>query len=263
MKVKPKKSLGQNFLVNDSLAKKIVDFGNISKDDIVLEIGPGTGKLTEKIINKKPKKIIVIEKDVNLVSILSKKFNKKIDVINEDILKFNEKKLPYKKIIAFGNLPYNISTQILVKLIKLDNLNEVFKKLIFMFQKEVADRISANCNDRTYGRISILSSWKFDIKKLKNIEPNSFFPPPKVKSTILEFIPKKNFYKINDPSILEHVTNIFFKQRRKMIKKPLNQLFKFPSNISNKFKLNVNLRPQNLNPETYFKLSKELEDSTK
>ena len=124
MKVKPKKSLGQNFLVNDSLAKKIVDFGNISKDDIVLEIGPGAGKLTEKIINKKPKKIIVIEKDVNLVSILSKKFNKKIDVINEDILKFNEKKLPYKKIIAFGNLPYNISTQILVKLIKLDNLND-------------------------------------------------------------------------------------------------------------------------------------------
>ena len=86
MKVKPKKSLGQNFLVNDSLAKKIVDFGNISKDDIVLEIGPGAGKLTEKIINKKPKKIIVIEKDVNLVSILSKKFNKKIDVINEDIV---------------------------------------------------------------------------------------------------------------------------------------------------------------------------------
>ncbi len=263
MKVRPKKSLGQNFLVNDSLAKKIVDFGNITNDDIVLEIGPGTGKLTEKIINKKPKKIIVVEKDSSLVSILNKKFSKKIDVINEDILRFSEKKLPYEKIVAFGNLPYNISTQILIKLIKLDNLSKIFKKLILMFQKEVADRINANCNDSAYGRISILSSWKFDIKKLKDIEPHSFFPPPKIKSTILEFKPKKKFFKINNPSTLENVTNIFFKQRRKMIKKPLNQLFKFPSLVSDKFKLDVNLRPQNLNPETYFKLSKELEDSTK
>ena len=263
MKFRPKKSLGQNFLVNDSLAKKIVDLGDISKDDIVLEIGPGTGKLTEKIIDKNPKKIIVIEKDKNLVSLLNKKFEKKIEVINEDILKFDEKKLQYKKIIAFGNLPYNISTQILVKIIKLDNLNEVFKKIIFMFQKEVADRINANYNNSAYGRISILSSWKFNIKKIKNIEPNSFFPPPKVKSTILELLPKKNFAKINDPSNLELVTNVFFKQRRKMIKKPLNQLFKFPLYISNKFKLDLNLRPQNLNPETYFKICKELEDSIK
>tara|TARA_Y100000590_G_scaffold407544_1_gene497880 strand:+ start:592 stop:1383 length:792 start_codon:yes stop_codon:yes gene_type:complete len=263
MKVKPKKSLGQNFLVNDSLAEKIVNLGNISKDDIVLEIGPGTGKLTEKIINKKPKKIIVIEKDTNLVTLLNKKFYNKIDIINDDILKFDEKKLPYKKIIAFGNLPYNISTQILVKLIKLDDLNKIFKKLIFMFQKEVADRINANCNDSNYGRISILSSWKLDIKKIKNIEPNSFFPPPKVRSTILELVPKKKFIKINNPSNLEHITNIFFKQRRKMIKKPLSQLFKFPSKVSNKFKLDLNLRPQNLNPEIYFEICKELEESTK
>ena len=262
MKVRPKKSLGQNFLVNDSLAQKIVDFGDISNDDIVLEIGPGTGKLTEKIINKKPKKIIVIEKDSMLVSILNKKFSQKIDIINEDILRFDEKKLPYKKIVAFGNLPYNISTQILIKLIKLDNLSKIFKKLIFMFQKEVADRINANCNDSAYGRISILSSWKFDIKKLKDVEPHSFFPPPKVKSTILQFKPKKRFAKINNPITLEHVTNIFFKQRRKMIKKPLNQLFKFPLRVSNKFKLDINLRPQNLNPETYFKICKEIEDLT-
>ena len=263
MKVKPKKSLGQNFLVNESLAQKIVDLGNISKDDIVLEIGPGTGKLTEKIINKKPKKIIVIEKDASLVSYLNKKFGKKIEIINQDVLRFDENKLPNLKIIAFGNLPYNISTQILIKLIKLENLNEVFKKLIFMFQKEVAERINANYNDSKYGRISILSSWKFNIKKIKNIEPNSFFPPPKVKSTILELIPKKNFTQFNNPANLEHITNIFFKQRRKMIKKPLNQLFKSPLVVSNKFKLDLNLRPQNLSPEIYFKLCKELENSVK
>ena len=263
MKFKPKKNLGQNFLVNDSLAKNIVDLGNISENDIVLEIGPGTGKLTEKIIDKKPKKIIVVEKDANLSSFLKKKFNKKIDIINQDILEFNEKKLPYKKIIAFGNLPYNISTQILIKLIKLDNLSEIFKKLIFMFQKEVADRINANYNDSNYGRISILSYWKFNIKKIKTIEPNSFFPPPKVKSTVLEFIPKKKIARINKPGNLEHVTNVFFKQRRKMIKKPLNQLFKFPLKISNKFKIDLNLRPQNLSPEIYFEICKELENSTK
>tara|TARA_B100000579_G_C22755648_1_gene816298 strand:+ start:344 stop:1135 length:792 start_codon:yes stop_codon:yes gene_type:complete len=263
MKVKPKKSLGQNFLVNQSLAKKIVDLGNISTDDTVLEIGPGTGKLTEEIINKKPKKIIVIEKDENLVSLLKKKFDKKIEIINQDMLRVDEKKLPYKKIIVFGNLPYNISTQILVKLIKFENISDVFKKLIFMFQKEVADRINASCNDSKYGRISILSSWKFNIKKIKNIEPNSFYPPPKVRSTILEFIPKKKFTQINNPTNLEYITNVFFKQRRKMIKKPLSQLFEFPLIVSNKFKLDLNLRPQNLSPELYFQICKELEDSTK
>ena len=159
MLIKPKKSLGQNFLIDNNILNLIADIGEIKNDDIVLEVGPGTGNLTEKLLLKNPKKILLIEKDKNLSKKLKLKFDKKVNLINEDILKINEENLSNKKMIFFGNLPYNISTQILVKWIRLKNLNKVCKKFILMFQKEVAERIIANTNQKQYGRLSILSSW--------------------------------------------------------------------------------------------------------
>ena len=221
MKVLPKKSLGQNFLVDENILNLIVNLGDISSNDTVLEVGPGTGNLTEKILKKKPKKIIVIETDKNLSLVLKKKFNDKVEVVNENILKYNHETYKDKKIIIFGNLPYNISTQILAKWIKTENLDLFCKKFILMFQKEVADRITAKPNTKNYGRLSILSNWKMNIDKIFDIDPSSFNPSPKVKSTVLVFFPKKNYYRIKDPKNLEHITNIFFSQRRKMIKKPI------------------------------------------
>ena len=108
-----------------------------------------------------------------------------------------------------------------------------------MFQKEVADRIIAKNNTKNYGRLSILSNWKMDVEKIIDIEPNSFKPAPKVKSTLLLFTPKKKFFELKDPKNLEHVTNIFFSQRRKMIKKPLKFLFKDFQNIARLLNLDI------------------------
>ena len=260
MKIKPKKSLGQNFLIDKNIIKLIINLGGIVEDNILVEVGPGTGNLTEQILLKNPKKLILIEKDKNLAKHLLEKFNNKIMLINDDILNVEENKLSDKKMIIFGNLPYNISTQILAKWIKLKNLNSICKKFILMFQKEVADRILANTNQKNYGRLSILSSWRLNIKKIKEISPKCFFPSPKVKSTILLIEPKTNFFEIKNPKNLEYITNIFFNQRRKMIKKPLTILFKNKDEISKKLKLNLNLRPQNLSPLVYFKLCKEYEN---
>ena len=186
-----KKSLGQNFLIDKKITSLIAEIGNIENKDSILEVGPGSGYLTEKILDKKPKDITVIEKDVRLIEILNEKFGNSINIINEDMLKYNYQNNHKNKLIIFGNLPYNISTQILAKWIKLDDLDKFCKKFILMFQKEVADRIIAKTNTKNYGRLSIFSSWKMEVNKIIDIEPESFKPSPKVKSTLLTFIPKK------------------------------------------------------------------------
>ena len=259
MQTKPKKSLGQNFLIDKNIINKIVKSGNINNEDIVLEVGPGTGNLTEKIISENPKKIFTIEKDIELAKKLKEKFKEKITIMNEDILEVNEKKLSNQPMIVFGNLPYNISTQILVKWIKFDEINKTFKKFILMFQKEVAERIIASTNKKNYGRLAVLTSWRMNVKKIADVSANSFFPIPKIKSTILLIEPKKKFFEFQNPKNLEYITNIFFSQRRKMIKKPINLIFKNKDEISKKLNINLNDRPQNLPPIKYFEICREYE----
>ena len=256
----PKKSLGQNFLQNEAIISKIVELGQISKNSNVIEIGPGTGNLTEEIIKKKPKKFFAIEKDANLYLKLKNKFETNLNLINQDVLKVNWDKFSNHHSVVFGNLPYNISAKLLINWIKLNNLNSLFQKFILMFQKEVADRIVANVNSSKYGRLSILTNWKMKAKKIMDIDPENFFPKPKVKSSLLYFEPKKIFFNFNNPSNLEKVTNVFFQNKRKMIKKPLNILFKNSSKIVTKLNLDEKSRPQNLNPQTFFKISKEFEN---
>ena len=257
--IKTKKSLGQNFLIDNTIIEKIVNSAQI-KDQTVLEVGPGTGNLTKFILKKKPKKLYVIEKDNNLVSFLNKNFQNQITIINEDILKINENYISDEKLTVFGNLPYNISTEILCKWILNINDHKIwFSNLVLMFQKEVADRIISNFNSSSYSRLSVLSNWKLDIKKIIDIKPNSFYPKPRIDSTLLLFSPKKNFLRLKDPYTLEKVTRIFFSHRRKMIKKSFNQIFQNNNQILNKLNINLNLRPQNLDFETYYKLADEYE----
>ena len=257
--IKPKKSLGQNFLTDKNILKKIVSVIKI-KDKSILEIGPGTGNLTSYILKNCPKKFFVVEKDKNLSILLKKKFADKITIINDDILKINEKNLDKEKLIVFGNLPYNISTEILTKwILNLKNKIFWFDSLILMFQKEVADRIISNFNSSKYGRLSVLANWKLDVEKVFDISPNCFYPKPKVESSLLFFRPKKIFYQFENPRNLEKVTRVFFNQRRKKLKKPFNLLFKDNTNILNNLKIDLNLRPQNLNHDIYYKLTKEYE----
>ena len=256
--IKAKKSLGQNFLIDKNILEKITNTTKIT-NKIVLEVGPGTGNLTSYILKKNPKKLFVIEKDNQLAIDLENKFNNQISIIHEDVLKIDETTFFKDKLIVFGNLPYNISTEIISKWII--NLKDKFwfECLVLMFQKEVADRIIAELNTSSYGRLSIICNWKLNISKICDIKPESFFPKPNVDSSLLFFYPKKNFIKINNPNNLEKVTRIFFNQRRKMLKKPFNQLFNGNQNVLNKLKIDLNLRPQNLSLDTYYKLASEYE----
>ena len=259
MPIKAKKSLGQNFLIDREVLDQIVSTCDITNKEI-LEIGPGTGNLTTYILKKNPKKFYVIEKDDELVILLNEKFNKEIIIINDDILKVNEDKISEQKLTVFGNLPYNISTEILSKWVSNIDSTFWFESLVFMFQKEVADRIIAKSNNSNYGRLSILTNWKLNVKKIMDIKPQSFSPRPKIDSSLLLFTPKENFFKLKNAKNLEMITRIFFSQRRKMLKKPFNQIFNNANEVAKKFNIDLNLRPQNLEPEMYFKLTKEYEN---
>ena len=259
MHIKSKKSLGQNFLIDRNILEQIVNTVEI-KDKEILEIGPGTGNLTSYILQKKPKKVYVIEKDDELSILLNEKYNTEINIINNDILKIFEDEISKEKLTVFGNLPYNISTEILSKWIVNLDKNFWFDSLVLMFQKEVADRIVAESNTSNYGRLSILSNWKLNIKKIIDIKPQSFSPRPKVDSSLLLFTPKKDFFDLENAKNLEMITRVFFSQRRKMLKKPFNQIFKNATEVSKKFDIDLNLRPQNLKPEVYFNLVKEYEN---
>ena len=259
MTIIAKKSLGQNFLIDRIVIEKIVKITNI-KNKNILEIGPGTGNLTEYILQENPNYLTVIEKDENLCQKLFLRFNEKIKIINNDVLKENlEIRNSNEKFTVFGNLPYNISTEIICRWVL--NLKETywFDELILMFQKEVADRIIAKENTSQFGRLAVLMNWRLNINKVFDIGPNSFFPKPKIDSSVLHFTPKNEFKKFRNSKNIEIVTRTFFNQRRKMIKNPLKQLFKNTNEISDKLKIDLNLRPQNLSLLQYYEIISEYE----
>ena len=251
-----KKSLGQNFLIDKNIIRKIIDLSQIENKNI-LEIGPGKGALTEEILLRKPKSLIVVEKDKNLAIELRNKFssNKLIKIINDDILSFNLENVLTKNLKVFGNLPYNISSQILVKILKLKCLSSKIDDIVFMFQKELGEKIIGKFPSKNYGRISIITGYRLNILKKFTISPNCFFPKPKVSSMIIHFKPKnKNLYKIDKIDNLEKITNILFSNKRKMINKSIKKIL--DANKLNKLpNLNLNLRPEKVSPEIIYKIT--------
>ena len=251
-----KKSLGQNFLIDKNIIKKIINLIEIKNKNII-EIGPGKGALTKEILKKNPKSLVLIEKDNKFYQNLKNKYfdKDKIKIFNKDILNFNLNKLKKKNLIVFGNLPYNISSQILVKFLKLEKWPPNFSDIIFMFQKELSDKIIATFPSKNYGRISIITNYRLILVKKFNVSANCFFPKPKVESTILHFRPKlKSKIKIKNIDNLEKITNLFFSNKRKMIKKNLQKILNHKK-INLIDNLNLKLRPENLNPETYYKIT--------
>ena len=255
---KPKKSLGQNFLIDKNIINKIIKVGNINENKTVIEIGPGYGNLTEAIVSMYPKKILAIEKDKKLSLLLIKKFQniKNIKVINEDILDIIKNRNLNNNSLVFGNLPYNISTQILAYLVTLKKWPPWYDHLIFMFQKEVADRIIAKPNTKEFSRLTVLSNWRLDIKKHFDVSKNCFFPKPKVNSTVLSFKPKRNnFFHLKNPKNLEKITQVLFSNRRKMINKNLKKLFKKKLFLLNELNIDLKKRPEELNNEIFYKIA--------
>mgnify|MGYP001227208134 CR=1 FL=1 len=258
----PKKSLGQNFLIDKNIIRKIAKIGNINQNKIILEIGSGSGNLTKALEELKPKKILAVEKDNKLSISLEKRFGerKKIEIINADIFNFLKKNNFEKNIIVFGNLPYNISTKILSSLILLKKWPPWYDMLILMFQKEVAERIIARSGTKEFGRLSILSNWRLEVKKHFDISKNCFFPKPKINSTLLSFKPKKNYtFYLKNPKNLEIVSRILFSNRRKMINKNFKKLFKNNDHVNKKLNIDLRLRPEQINKEIFYKIAVEYE----
>jgi len=251
-----KKSLGQNYLIDLNIVKKIINLTKIYNKNI-LEIGPGKGALTEQILKNKPKSLILIEKDNILSKELKLKYqnNKKIIIYNKDVLKFNfEEKLKNNSII-FGNLPYNISSQILAKIIKFKKYPPKYSALIFMFQKEMAERITGKFSTSKYGRLSILTNYRLKVLNKFNVSPNCFFPKPKIDSTILYLKPNEKISnKIKNIENLEKITNILFSNKRKMINKNMKKIFN-KNQLDSIKNLNLKSRPSDLKPEKYYEIT--------
>ncbi len=207
----PKKSLGQNFLIDKNIIKKIINLTKIYKQNII-EVGPGKGALTDEIIKLKPKKLIIIEKDKKLCEILKSKYNNQnLEIINEDILTYRFKNFEKFKIIS--NLPYNISSKFLLKIIK---YNHNISEIVCMIQSELADKFNKSGKMNKYKFISEYCS-KYEIKF--TVSPKVFYPKPKINSKVVKFLFKKQ--KINEKK-LEYFMRYFFINKRKKIKSNKN-----------------------------------------
>ena len=254
-----KKKFGQNFLTNQTVVKKIIEASNINSNDDILEIGPGDGVLTKEIIKKKPNTFIAVEIDRSLMSTLQVLFNKKknnYELILADALKFDESSKFSNNFKIISNLPYNISLPLLIKWI--DQLKKIpfANKMILMFQKEVAERILAKKDSKKYGRISILCSSFYHIKKIIDVDKKDFFPIPKVNSIVLSFDPlKKSKISIDNLEFLKKISLELFNNRRKKLKKKIQSLFSDEIIKFNRLDELYDLRAENLTVDIFCKLA--------
>lgn len=216
---KPNKKLGQNFLINEYTINTILEILDIKQEDSILEVGPGHGALTKNIV-KKTKNYIGVEKDKNLSNLLKEKYKNNIDIRNEDILKIDLKEIFLNNYRVVGNIPYNISTKLLMKCI--ENKNSI-SKIHFMMQKEFVDRVISCHGKKSYGRLSVLIQIFFKVEKYIDINPSDFYPEPKIYSSFMSLTPLKNIL-LEEEEIkyfLSFVKEIF-STRRKKIKNCLN-----------------------------------------
>ena len=256
-----KKSLGQNFILDENVTDKIVRLSNV-KNKYVLEIGPGPGCLTRSLLKAGVKKVIAVEKDLKCIKIINyqkKIFLNKVILIEGDFLKdhifkkiVKEFEKYKKKVVVFSNLPYKTAIPILAKIFRNRNY---FQKLILMFQKEQAERIIAKKNTKSYGRISVISQWLCDIKKKMFLSPNYFFPKPKIDSSILEFKFKKKIKKVDNEYLLSELIKKCFGQRRKIIKNSLKKTINFSDQEFLNCGINSKKRPEELDFIDFINLS--------
>ncbi len=219
--VKPKKKIGQHFLSDDNIAKKIIDLVNFKNYRHIIEVGPGMGALTDHLVYS-AKKLTLIEIDNECIEYLEKKYlNKNVEIISANFLKYDLKNFKDNEILIIGNFPYNISSQIIFKVIE---NRDIVSSLTGMFQKEVASRICSDSGSKTYGILSVLTQLFFDVKIHFDVSPNVFNPKPKVNSSVLSLQRKKPINIDCDEKLLFKIVKLSFQQRRKKIKNSLKKL---------------------------------------
>ena len=219
--VKPKKKIGQHFLSDDNIAKKIIDLVNFKKHRHIVEVGPGMGALTDYLVDS-AKNLTLIEIDNECIEYLDKKYlNKNVEIISANFLKYDLKNFKDNEILIIGNFPYNISSQIIFKVIE---NRDIVSSLTGMFQKEVASRICSDSGSKTYGILSVLTQLFYDVKIHFDVSPNVFNPKPKVNSSVLSLQRKKSINIDCDEKLLFKIVKLSFQQRRKKIKNSLKKL---------------------------------------
>lgn len=255
------KSLGQNFLLDPQITKKIARVAGSLKGFTVLEVGPGPGGLTRAILEEGPDKLLAIEKDSDCVAALARLIEAshgKLQVLNEDAGNIKPQSLGSDKIKIIANLPYNVGTNLLLFWLK--DLTGI-ASLTLMFQKEVALRITANSGCKDYGRLSVLCQYLCNVERAFDLPPHVFKPAPKVFSSVVHFLPKSL---TEDELILvpfiEKITTTGFGQRRKMIRASLKSLFgeSFLKSTLDALGISETERPENLTIEQYVELAKTL-----
>jgi 16S rRNA (adenine1518-N6/adenine1519-N6)-dimethyltransferase len=226
-----KKSLGQNFLLDLNLTGRIARAAGPLAGVTVIEIGPGPGGLTRALLSEGTAHVIAVERDARAIAALQEiaaHYPGRLSVIEGDALKFD-----ITSVVAEGplriaaNLPYNIATVLLIGWIEAEPWPPRFDRLVLMFQREVAERLVAQPDSKTYGRLSVLTQWRMQPKILFDIAPSAFVPPPKVTSSLVELVPRPNPEPC-DRAMLSRVTEAAFGQRRKMLRQSLKTLLPDP-----------------------------------
>ncbi len=246
-KLEARRSLGQHFLLDLNLIRRIVRAAGNLENQLIIEIGPGPGGLTRALLETSAKQVIAVERDercVKSLETLNNTFPERLRIIEEDALDFDLKNLASKnKYTIIANLPYNISIPLLLNWLR---QLSVINSMTLMFQKEVADRLSAKPGTKAYGRISVIVQWLCEVETAFCIPARAFVPPPRVVSAVVNFKPR--LYPLAPASfeILEKVTAAAFGQRRKMLRSALKTLFPYPIDLLKSADINPEARAETL-----------------
>ena len=254
-----KKSLGQNFLLDLNLTARIARAAGPHNDVTVVEIGPGPGGLTRALLAEGAPHVIAIERDSRAIAALneiSARYPGRLSVIEDDAMSFDPRPLlGGRRARIVANLPYNIATPLLISWLTAEPWPPWYDRMVLMFQREVAERIAAAPGSKSYGRLSVLTQWRTEPRILFDISPKAFMPPPKVKSSLVEFFPRAHPLPC-DRQALERVTQAAFGQRRKMLRQSLKTLGRDPAPLLEQAGIAGTARAEDIPVEGFVRLAR-------